>query len=180
MKLIGRITRAEFGIDKRNWDEVEDKTYGLYLEIALNNDPRVKVKKFYQLATPELQTFLESISKPRFRDADDLVGIEVDAEIERNEIVSLVATGAQRKYPESETERSNREFREGIAKTGDDGLRSRHFYICRLTAELKRVIEHIPVDDREMLELTNLTTTLMRLLIVRNGGRLSTDKLNAF
>ncbi|WP_433867013.1 hypothetical protein [Ralstonia wenshanensis] len=72
-------------------------------------------------------------------------------------------------------ERKLREEREMRAT-----LRGRHFLMCRGIQKFTDAVAEMPLGDAEKRELVNMANVLLRLAVVKNGGRISDQTVNAF
>jgi len=137
---------------------------------------------WFSFDDPRLTIFFDAIQKPDFRDHHDLIGVEVEMtyDEEVGVLSDLTVSGGKRRYLENDRDRDSREMREGIAKKGDDGMRSRRFYACRTAENMRLVIENLETGDLERGELVNMTNCLLRMILIQNDGQISPQKLQAF
>lgn len=173
-------------------DPNDDQVYGLMVEAKPVIDPvgygiPRGHRKFFQFDDPRLRKIFTSITKPTFREHHDLLGVEVslvyaddNQKLSSQNLIDIVVTGGQRRYLETESARNSREKKEGVIKSGEDGMRSRRFHACRARDENQTVIEALPIPDERKNELINLNIVLTRMVLAENDGQLSVQKLQVF
>lgn len=159
--------------------------YGLWIEARRADEPRgYGIPRgdglFYRFDDARLLNIFNAVTKPAFERHDDLLGVEVEMTMSDDNLVELHVTGGKKIYLESDIGRAGRQRREGLAKPGDDGRRSRRYYGCRAADDMRSVIENLEVSDQHKTELTNLTNCLLRMVMIHNDGQISTQHLRAF
>jgi hypothetical protein len=183
--VIGHIIRVGIQPEPENITN-----YGVMIEAKAKDDPvgfglPRGQSMFYRFDDPRLIAIFQAISRPDFRNHDDLLGVEVEMmfevrDQEKDRFVGLRVSGGKKTYLEGSVGRASRERKESLTAEGDNGMRGRRFHMCRGASDIREVVEALPIDELRRNELTNMTNLLLRMVLIENDGQISTQKLPAF